>query len=285
MDWRHVLKQTALQLEGTGVPDSSREAVYLLEWATGRSYHDWILHGGILTEAAASRLVEGGRRRASREPLAYITGHQEFFGLDVAVTPAVLIPRPETEHLVEAVLDNLSETGWRVVDVGTGSGAIALALKSQRPAWDVVGVDWSPEALAVASQNAWRLNLPVTWTRSDLLASVVGRFHAIVANLPYIDPDWSAQAAPELRFEPPGALYAPEHGLALMRRLIQEAGERLEAGGQIFLECGFDQGAALCRELDQAGFRDIRVALDYARHDRVVSGRWTAMAEGEDQDG
>ncbi len=281
MDWRQALKETALQLEGTGVPESSREAVYLLEWATGRSYHDWICQDGSLTEAEALRLQEGGRRRAAREPLAYITGRQEFFGLDLAVTPAVLVPRPETEHLVEAVLDSLRESRQRVVDVGTGSGAIALALKSERPSWDVVGVDWSPEALAVASQNAWRLSLPVTWTRSDLLDSVGGRFHAIVANLPYIDPDWSSQAEPELRFEPQGALYAPDHGLALMRRLIQEAGERLEAEGQIFLECGFNQGAALSRELDRAGFADIRVASDYAGHDRVVSARWLSLAEEE----
>ena len=282
MDWRQALKETALQLEGTGVPDSSREAVYLLQWATGRSYHDWILDGGMLTESEMLRLEEGRRRRARREPMAYITGHQEFYGLDLTVTPAVLIPRPETEHLVEAVLDALDATRVRIVDVGTGSGAIALALKSRRPSWDVVGVDLCPEALAVASQNAWRMNLPITWVRSDLLEVVSGRFHVIVANLPYIDPDWSDQAEPELRFEPDAALYAPEQGLALMRRLVKEAGPHLEPDGQLFLECGFDQAAALRQALAKAGFADIAVMPDYAGHDRIVSGRWTSGTEEGD---
>ena len=280
MDWRRALKDTALQLERTGVPDSSREAVYLWAWATGRSYQDWILHGGTLAAAEAVRLEEGRRRRAAREPLAYITGHQEFFGLDLVVTPAVLIPRPETEHLVEAVLGAVDGASVRVADVGTGSGAIALALKSQRPEWDLVGVDLSPEALAVASQNAWRLNLPVTWTRSDLLTSVSGSFHAIVANLPYIDPEWSSKVDPELHYEPEEALYAPEQGLAVMRRMIVQAGSRLEPNGQLFLECGFDQGDALRGELRRAGFADVHVISDYAGHDRVVSGRWIT---GEEQ--
>lgn len=273
MLWRDALRKARMQLDAADVEDADREAVYLLQWATGRTFADWVLGGGSLAEAERAQYDAAVTRRAAREPLAYITGFREFFGLNLHVTPAVLIPRPETELMVEAALNALPDGPLRVVDVGTGSGAIALALKAHRPQWQVCGVDISAAALEVASGNGDRLGIPVEWRHSDLLRDVSEAFHAVIANLPYIAPDDASSLSPEVLQEPHGALFAEDRGLYLMERLVLEAPSRLVPGGCLVMECGAGQARALSQQVSANGFEKIEVLPDYAGIDRVVTAR------------
>jgi len=273
MQWRQELRAASVRLQEAGVEGSQHEAIYLWEWASGRGFADWLVHADVVSGDMRERFKEAVERRCRREPLAYIVGHREFFGLSLEVTPHVLIPRPETEVLVEAVLEGVDGSSRRVVDVGTGSGAIALALKAYRPDWQITGVDISAPALEVARRNGARLQLEVDWKESDGLANISGAFEVLVANLPYIDRDWS-DATPELAFEPDLALYADDHGLGLMASLIQDCPSWLSNHGKIFLECGEDQGSTIQALLRQRGFIDIQMKTDYAGKDRVVLAKW-----------
>jgi release factor glutamine methyltransferase len=204
-------------------------------------------------------------RRAAREPVAYIVGRKEFRRITLSVDPGVLIPRPETELLVEVGLSLPS--GASVVDVGTGSGAVALALKSERPDLDVWGTDVSSEALAVARENGLHLGLEVRFVRADLLSGLSHRFDAVLANLPYVAS--GAQLPPDVaRYEPAGALFAGEDGLDVIRRLVAQASEvPLTA-----LEVGFDQARAVAALLAPCT-NSIEIVRDLAGHERVVVGR------------
>ena len=203
-------------------------------------------------------------RRAEREPVAYILGRKPFRHLELAVDRRVLIPRPETELLVEVGLE--LPRGARVADVGTGSGAVALALADERPDLELTGIDISSGALAVARANARRLGLKVSFVRGDLL--VGGPYDAVLANLPYVRD--GEQLAPEIaRFEPPAALYGGADGLDIVRRLAQAArGVPLVA-----LEVGADQAGAAAELLREAGFGDLDRRRDLAGHERVVVAR------------
>jgi release factor glutamine methyltransferase len=206
------------------------------------------------------------RRRSQREPVAYILGRKGFRRLELAVDPRVLIPRPETEHVVEAAL--ALPAGARVVDVGTGSGAIALALADERPDLEVLGTDASAGALAVARGNAARLGLPVEFLEGDLLAPVEGRVDAVVSNPPYVRA--GERLAPEItRFEPADALYAGPDGLEVYRRLVPAAA----AASFVALEVGDGQAAAVSALLRDAGFASIDVGADLAGIERVVVAR------------
>ena len=207
-------------------------------------------------------------RRRDREPVAYILGTKGFRALDLAVDPRVLIPRPETEHLVEAALP--LPRGARVVDVGTGSGAIALALKAERPDLRVVATDTSADALDVARANAERLGLDVEFHRADLLAHVPGPIDAVVSNPPYVED--GAELAPEIvGFEPALALRAGPDGLDVIGRLLPEVGAT--AARLVALEIGAGQAEAVARGVVDAGFPDVTVVPDLAGIDRVVVGR------------
>ncbi|GAB4401801.1 MAG: peptide chain release factor N(5)-glutamine methyltransferase [Anaerolineales bacterium] len=218
-------------------------------------------------------------RRERREPVAYITGHREFYGLDFVVTPAVLVPRPETEHLVDEVLA-LARARYRanqtllIADVGTGSGAIAIALAAHLPHAQVCALDASREALEVAWRNADRHGVlgRMCLVQSDLLEHLPWAVDILVANLPYVaDEEWPA-LAPEIRFhEPVHALRGGANGLDLIRRLLGQAPAHLRPGGAVVLEIGAGQAAGV-RRAAQAAFPDahIRVAQDYAGLDRVV---------------
>jgi release factor glutamine methyltransferase len=214
----------------------------------------------------ARRFQDAVRRRARREPVAYIVGRRGFRRLELAVDERVLVPRPETEHVVEAAL--ALPDGARVVDVGTGSGAIALALKDERPDLEVVGTDVSADALAVARANGERLGLDVEWREGDLLAGVE-RADALVSNPPYVEA--GARVPPELGFEPRVALLAGASGLEVYERLAPAAA----AAGARFaaFEVGQGQAGAVVDLLRAAGFAEVAVVPDLAGIERVVVGR------------
>jgi release factor glutamine methyltransferase len=217
-----------------------------------------------LDAASVERFDELVRRRARREPVAYILGRRPFRRITLDVDRRVLIPRPETELLVEAALSLPS--GARVADVGTGSGAVALALKDERPDLDVVGTDVSLDALALARANAMRLSLGVRFVAADLLDG--SGYDAVLANLPYVAQGVELQ--PEIAcYEPSGALYAGPDGLAVIRRLIAS----LDGVPFAALEVGFDQADAVAALLSDAGFASVERLRDLAGHERVIVGR------------
>lgn len=225
--------------------------------------------------AAASFLALVGRRAAG-EPLAYLTGRREFWSLELAVTPAVLIPRPETELLVERALILGPAGAARAADLGTGCGAIALALARERPGWRIVATDVSAAALAVARANAAALGA----TGIEFLAGswfeplAAARFDLLVSNPPYVAADDPALEAPALAFEPPVALTPPGgDALAALRILARGAAAHLEPGGWLLLEHGAGQGAQVRAELVAAGFAHVRSHRDLAGHERMTEGR------------
>lgn len=226
-----------------------------------------------LTEQQSAALLALAHRRAAGEPLQYLTGVQEFYGLALRVTPAVLIPRPETEHLVEAVLTwcQLQQKPLRLLDVGTGSGAIALALAANEPSAEILATDISLDALEIARDNALRLGLGdrVRVLHSDLLPPDEDPFDAIVSNPPYI-PSLDAPTLQRevLDHEPHTALFAGADGLDIYRRLIPAARSTLRESGLLALEIGFGQQAALIHLL--AGWNNIRFVNDYAGIPRVA---------------
>ncbi|MCB9527059.1 MAG: peptide chain release factor N(5)-glutamine methyltransferase [Myxococcales bacterium] len=220
------------------------------------------------------------RRRGRHEPVAYITGQKGFWSLDLAVDARVLVPRPDTERLVERAIERLKgRDAPRIVDVGCGSGAIALALAHERPDATVIGVDRSPDALDVSRANAAALGLDrVEWRRGDLLAGLAGPFDLVAANPPYIpSADIDALMPDVARYEPRAALDGGPDGLDLVRRLIPEAAERLTPGGALLVEIGHDQGPA-ARALAEADgrFEAVQIVVDYGRNDRVLEATRSA---------
>jgi release factor glutamine methyltransferase len=216
-------------------------------------------------------------RRARGEPLAYITGRKDFWTLALQVSPAVLVPRPETELLVERALELFSAAPIRAADLGTGSGAIALALASERPAWEITATDASEEALAVARGNAKALGLQlVSFVSGDWLAPLAGRHvHLIVSNPPYVAAADPALAQPALQHEPAMALASGPEGLDALRVIAREAPAHLERGGWLLLEHGASQADAVARELVVRGFRHVRSRTDLSGHERMTEGQWT----------
>ena len=225
--------------------------------------------------ARQQRFLELLARRARGEPLAYLTGHREFWSLGLTVTPAVLIPRPETELLVERALALGGGAGTRVADLGTGSGAIVLALAHERPQWRLVATDVSVAALAVARANAAALGQ----TSVEFLAGSwfeplgVRRFELIVSNPPYVAADDPALADPALAHEPRLALTAGADALAHLRTLARGAAAYLAPGGWLALEHGAAQAPAVRAELVAAGFAHVRSHRDLAGHERTTEGQ------------
>ncbi len=264
------------------------DAQLLLLHVLGQEAHDraWLLahDSDALPAAAEVHLAPLVARRAAGEPMAYIIGRREFFGLDLEVNPHVLIPRPDTEILVEWALEYLRTTTaqpLRVLDLGTGSGAIALALKAQRPGAQVQGLDRSEAALAVARRNAARLSLDVTFARGNWLEGNHQSYHLIVANPPYVadaDPHLSA-----LVHEPLQALTAGSDGLQDLRAIIASAPGHLDPDGSLLLEHGHDQAAAVRELLTAAGFCHIASRRDLAGIERCSGGRLSRPQQASTQ--
>lgn len=215
------------------------------------------------------------KRRASNEPVAYLTGQRGFWNLDLASDRRALIPRPDTEVLVEEVLDRVpEESALTLVDVGTGTGAIALAVKSERPGLRVLATDVSAEALALARENAELLELEIEFFEGDLLDAVPSDIELdyVVSNPPYVEENFDL--APEIRdHEPLSALLAGPDGLDVIRRLVPQANKRLKPGGWLTTEIGFRHGESVPELFREAGFEHVSLRKDYNDQPRAMSGR------------
>jgi release factor glutamine methyltransferase len=263
-----VLRNAQGRLERAGCDTPRLDAEVLLAFLLGCDRAGLVLAGrNELPVAAKDRFSELIARRCAREPVAYIVGRREFRGISLTVDRRVLIPRPETELLVEVGL-SLAD-GISVADVGTGSGAVALALKHERPDLTITGLDLSDDAVAVAGANASRLGLDVCFLQADLLDDP-SRYDAVLANLPYVAAGEASALAPEItRYEPAEALFAGADGLELIRRLIAGVAEV----PLIALEVGLGQADAVVSLLADAGFDSVVAVRDLAGIERVAVGR------------
>ncbi len=269
---RDALDGAITAITAAGCETPRLDAELLLADALGVSRERLVVDSDLVIEGSAVRVFQNAvrRRAVQREPVAYILGRRGFRGLDLAVDPRALIPRPETELLVEVGLG--LPRGARVLDVGTGSGAVALALKDERPDLLLTGSDLSDDALALARTNGERLGLAVSWLRADLLAGVPEEFDAILSNPPYVAESARASLAPEiLRHEPPGALFSGPDGLGAIRALLAQVGAR-EQVRTVALELGAGQASAVMDLVRVAGFRSVRAERDLAGIERVVVG-------------
>lgn len=268
---REALAGAQARLRDAGCPSPRLDAELLLAEVTGIDRAGLVTRGEELMEGGRAERFEGlVARREAREPVAYILGRKPFRFLELHVDPRVLIPRPDSEVLVEAGLE--LPDGARVVDVGTGSGAIALALKHERPDLRVTATDVDSGALEVARGNAERLGLEVEFRQADLLEGAGGPFDAVLANVPYVDAEDHARLDPEIRLrEPRIAVVAPDQGTAIVRRLVSQLGESPFAA----LEVGLGQEEFVSDLLRAAGYERIDTRRDLAGIERVVVARRT----------
>ncbi|ABC28580.1 Methylase of polypeptide chain release factors [Hahella chejuensis KCTC 2396] len=252
------------------------DAEVLLAHVLGKGRTYLISHNdSVLDEPALQAYQRLIAERETGRPVAHLIGKREFWSLEFQVSPATLIPRPETELLVELVLEEAAPAGAKVLDLGTGTGAIACALAHERPDWRFTAVDVSQEAVELATTNVLSLGLTnVRCLRSNWYDAVGDeQFHVIVSNPPYIDALDIHLTQGDVRFEPASALVAADHGLADIRMIAAGAGRHLLAGGLLAVEHGYDQGAAAREIFSTAGYVDVRTHQDLAGHDRITLGR------------
>ena len=274
MDIRHWLKHAIATLCGGDSP--KRDAEILLSFVTGKS-RSWLMafDETLLNDQQLTQLDALLLRRAQGEPIAHLIGEREFWSLPLRVNDATLIPRPDTEILVEQALVRLPATPSRILDLGTGTGAIALAIASERPDCQVVGIDRIEAAVELAQLNAEQLGLSNAsfslshWFR-DLAPS---RFNLIVSNPPYIDANDIHLGQGDVRFEPRSALVAEEAGLADLRTLIEQAPHWIAAGGWLLLEHGWQQEHAVRQLMIENGYQAVATANDYGGNPRVTFGQ------------
>jgi release factor glutamine methyltransferase len=227
-----------------------------------------------LTADQAHQFNQLLERRIKGEPMAYILGEREFWSLPLKVSPATLIPRPETELLVETALELGLAHSCRVLDLGTGTGAIALALASERPLWQIVATDASPEALELAHYNSQQLGLKLELMESNWFSTLSGQFTLILSNPPYIDATDRHLQQGDVRFEPRSALVAEDNGLKDLFLIIDQAPDFLVQGGWLLLEHGWQQGEAVVAALTARGFSDVHCRKDLSQQPRISLGRW-----------
>lgn len=265
-----LIKRSTDYLVSHGITNARREAEWIFAETLGLTRMDLYTRFDMpIEDVEVGRLRGLVQRRGRREPLAYVLGSQEFCALRLTVGPGVLVPRPETEELVERVLKSLPATPVRVLDVGTGSGAIALALKQQRGDCVIEATDISQEALTIARANGERLGLSVVWHHGHLAQPVQGSFTAVVANLPYIGEGERGECDPELAFEPASALFAEADGMALICELLSDAKRLLAHDGVMWLEHGWRQGDAVRRASAAHGLT-CEILRDLAGKDRFA---------------
>lgn len=277
ISYLQAIKNTASRLEAAGIEGARTESELILAELAECSRAELFYHyNSLIPQVVLNSLEKIVQRREKHEPLQYILGHAYFMNLDLQVSPDVLIPRPETELLVERLCKIVAH-GADVLDLGTGSGTIALALAFERKDLNIVGVDVSKDALAVAERNRAKYKMDnVELMQSDLFVNLEKRrFDCIAANLPYISEFEYRTLMPEVRdFEPELALTAPEDGLEIIYKCIKKAPEYLKPGGIIIFEMGITQGRNIHKALENTGkFKNIETIQDYSRRDRFVCAK------------
>lgn len=280
MTYRKCYEQGCRTLQAAGIEEAALDARLLLEAVCGTDRNDLLVHGEQpVAPEAEEKYLNWIRQRAEHIPLQQLTGEQDFMGLTFNVNEHVLIPRQDTEILVEEVLKELHD-GMRVLDMCTGSGCILLSLLHYSNDCEGLGVDLSAEALKVAGRNVSKVLTPekaehAHFLQSDLFEKVEGKFEIIVSNPPYIASAEVEKLMPEVRdHEPRMALDGTEDGLFFYRRIIEEAGKHLVSSGMLFFEIGYDQGQAVSELMRTEGYCDVQVVQDYAGLDRVVLGTY-----------
>lgn len=273
MTYHETMKRGEKLLSMAGIDDSKTDAWLLLERICRIDRGFYYMHmEDDLPEEQLSEYEITLRKRAEHIPLQYITGETEFMGLKFKVNSSVLIPRQDTETLVEEAL-KIVQPGMKVLDLCTGSGCVIVSILHNAGGVEGYAVDISKQALIVAKENAKQNDVTVNFERSDLFDNVTGKFDVIVSNPPYIPTAEITKLMPEVRdFEPTEALDGKEDGLYFYRRILEKCGDYLNPGGKILFEIGCDQGDAVSGLLRDAGFRDVGIVKDLARHDRVVTG-------------
>lgn len=275
MDFQHWLRDATRRLSAGESP--KRDAEILLGFVTGRSRTFIMAFGETsLTASELEQLEALLARREQGEPVAYLVGEREFWSLPLSVSPATLIPRPDTECLVEQALLRLPASPQKVLDLGTGTGAVALAIASERPDCQLIGVDLQPEAVKLAQHNAQKLAITnASFVQGSWFAPVAGQqFAVIVSNPPYIDAADPHLAEGDVRFEPASALVADNAGLADLQTLIEHAPQHLLPGGWLLLEHGWQQAQQVQQLFRQAGYHQVATVKDYGGNDRVSLGQW-----------
>ncbi len=274
MTYKQAIDWGSAALEQAGVADAKLDAWLLLETVCKINLTFYYSHmEDSLTLEQQSEYEIAVRKRAERIPLQYITGEQEFMGLNFKVNSNVLIPRQDTETLVEETL-KICQPGMRVLDLGTGSGCVIISLMKNAHGMTATGSDISKQALLVAKENGKLHEVDIDWVRSNLYENISGRFDLIVSNPPYIAQEDILNLMPEVRdFEPVGALDGGEDGLHFYRQIIAQSKDYLNQDGYLYLEIGYDQGPAVTNMMCAAGYREVSVIKDLAHHERVVKGR------------
>ena len=274
MTYARIYEAGKKELEEAGVREAALDARLLLEFVCGTKRHDLLAHGDRPVEREKEeRYRELLARRAKRIPLQHLTGVQEFMGLEFQVGPEALIPRQDTEILVEEVMRELHD-GFRILDLCTGSGCILLSLLHYSNGCEGVGTDLSPRALELARANARALGEEAAvFVESDLFGKVEGKYEIIVSNPPYIRTEVIASLEEEVRLhEPMMALDGREDGLFFYREIVRRSPDYLCGGGRLYLEIGYDQGESLRSLLREAGFSSVEIIKDLAGLDRVAAG-------------
>ena len=280
MTYQECYEQGCRTLQAAGIEEAALDARLLLEAVCGTDRNDLLVHGEQpVAPEAEEKYLNWIRQRAEHIPLQQLTGEQDFMGLTFNVNEHVLIPRQDTEILVEEVLKELHD-GMRILDMCTGSGCILLSLLHYSNDCEGLGVDLSADALEVAGRNVLKVLTPekaehAHFLQSDLFEKVEGKFEIIVSNPPYIASAEVEKLMPEVRdHEPRMALDGTEDGLEFYRRIIAEAGQYLVSSGMLFFEIGYDQGQAASELMREHGYREVQVVQDYAGLDRVVLGTY-----------